>query len=227
MNEISIMFEIAPSILSANFVRLEDEIRKVEDHIKILHIDVMDGHFVPNLTFGPLVIKSIRKITNLELDVHLMVSNPDEVIQWFIDAGSDNITLHYESADEDILKNLIHLIHKHKKSAGISISPKTPAKVLEKLLPHVDRVLCMTVEPGFGGQSFHSDMLEKIRTLAEMIQKINPDVSLEVDGGINKETAPLVVKAGATILVVGSAIFSAADPALALLEICTSIKNII
>lgn len=217
------MVKIAPSILSANFTRLEEEIRKVEAYVSILHIDVMDGQFVPNLTIGPPVIKSIRKITNLELDVHLMVSKPEEKIYWFIDAGADNITLHYESADENTLITLISNIHEAGKSAGISISPKTPAKSLERLLPHIDRVLCMTVETGFGGQTFKMESLEKIRELAVMIQKVNPKISLEVDGGINKRTASLAVKAGATILVAGSAIFGEPNPALAIQELNNSL----
>ena len=170
-------------------------------------------------------LKTIRKVTNLGLDVHLMVSNPENMVNSVIDAGADMITLHYESANKKMLMELIEIIHSANKNAGISLNPNTPAEVLKNLLPHIDRVLCMTVEPGFGGQSFQMKMLDKIRTLSEMIQQINPNVSLQVDGGINKETAPLVVKAGATILVAGSAIFGNPDPALAIQEINNSIKN--
>lgn len=217
------MVKIAPSILSANFARLEEEIQKVEKLVEILHVDVMDGNFVPNLTIGPPVIRSLRKITTLELDVHLMIINPESKIQWFLDSGADNVTLHYESTTEETFPGLFKLIHEFGKTAGISISPRTSAKSIEKLLPYVDRVLCMTVEPGYGGQTFKMESLEKIQKLAIMIQKVNPKISLEVDGGINKETAPLVVKAGATILVAGSAIFGKPDPALAIQELKNSI----
>lgn len=220
------MIEIVPSILAANFTHLADEIRKVEEYVNYLHIDVMDGNFVPNLTIGPPVIKSIRKITNLGLDVHLMVSNPENIVNAVIDAGADNITLHYESADKDMLNKMIEIIHSAGKTVGISLNPKTPAKVLENILPQIDRVLCMTVEPGLGGQLFQDSMLDKIRTLSGMIKTINPNVSLQVDGGINKDTAPLVVEAGANLLVAGSAIFGNPNPALAIQEIKDSIKSI-
>ena len=219
------MIEIYPSILAADFANLAKEIHKVEGHVKCLHIDVMDGNFVPNLSIGPPVIKSIRKVTSLGLDVHLMVSRPRNILKSILDAGVDNVTLHYESVDEISLLELVEIIHKAGKTAGISISPDTPTSALINLLPFIERILCMTVEPGFGGQSFQMEMLDKIRSLSDMIQKINPKVSLEVDGGITKENAPLVVEAGAQILVAGSAIFGKPDPALAIQEIQNSIKK--
>ncbi len=219
------MIRIAPSILAANFVRLEEEIRKIENYVKLLHIDVMDGHFVDNLTFGPPIIHSIRKITNLELDVHLMVSNPETIIEDIITAGADNITLHFESTDTSTLFSLIKTIHEAGKSVGISLRPKTQSSVIEEFLPHIDRVLCMAVEPGYGGQSFQMEMLEKIQNLKDLIQRNNPKVELEVDGGINTDTAPLVVKAGATILVAGSAIFGKPDPVQEIKNILNLIKK--
>ncbi|MCK4849347.1 MAG: ribulose-phosphate 3-epimerase [Candidatus Heimdallarchaeota archaeon] len=213
------MTEISPSILSADFGRLSEEIRKIEDYVNYLHIDVMDGNFVPNLTIGPPVIKSIRKITNLTLDVHLMVTNPKLIIAEVIKSGADNITLHYESAKEKEIKNLFHKIHDAGLSCGLSINPKTSFSVLEAFFHDVDLILCMTVEPGFGGQSFIKDSLSKIREISQLIKRNNSAILLQVDGGINKETAPLVVEAGADILVAGSAIFGAPDPVLAIKEI--------
>ena len=197
--------KIAPSILSADFSKLGKEISDLDKtNCDYIHIDVMDGHFVPNLTIGPDVIKSIRHFTKKKFDVHLMIDPVKKYIPEFANAGSDIITIHQE-INEDVM-DTICLIKKLNKKVGISIKPKTSAKLLEKYLDHIDLILVMTVEPGFGGQSFMHNQLQKISTVKKMIG--NRKVELEVDGGINLDTGREAINAGANVLVSGSTIFN-------------------
>lgn len=194
--------KIAPSILSADFGALNKDIASVERYVDLIHIDVMDGHFVPNLTFGAPVVRKIK--TKLPLDVHLMIESPEKFVKDFVDAGADYITVHSEA-----VKNLPALIKKIKSygiKAGVSIKPRTPVSAIKKVIKLVDLVLIMTVEPGFGGQAF-MDMTKKIREL----RKMRSDLDISVDGGINDKTVKLVKKAGANVLVAGSYIFCAKD----------------
>ena len=196
---------IAPSILSADFSKLGKEISDLDKtNCDYIHIDVMDGHFVPNLTIGPDVIKSIRHFTKKKFDVHLMIDPAKRYIPEFANAGSDIITIHQE-INEDVMDTVL-LIKKLNKKVGISIKPKTSAKLLEKYLDHIDLILVMTVEPGFGGQSFMHNQLQKISTIKKMIG--NRQVELEVDGGINLDTGREAINAGANVLVSGSTIFN-------------------
>lgn len=213
------MIEIVPSILSADFAHLVREISKVEPYVSWLHIDVMDGHFVPNITIGPDVIRSIRSVTNLEFDVHLMIQNPSRFIGTFIDAGADRLTIHLEAENEENILKIIRKIHARGKKAGLSIKPETPVSELIPYFDIIDLILCMTVEPGFGGQKILPKTIDKILNLSQAIAGSQRPIFLQVDGGINKTTAPLVVEAGATVLVVGSAIFGQKDPGLAIDEI--------
>lgn len=213
------MVKIAPSILSADFSKLADEIRKVEQYVDMLHIDVMDGHFVPNITFGPPVVRSIRVVTKLPFDVHLMVENPDNYIEQFIDAGANLLTVHAETAVH--LNRTIDNIRKKGAKAAVALNPSTPLTALDHVLPDIDMVLIMTVNPGFGGQHFIKGMLPKIRKLKEIISKEKLDVDIEVDGGINGDTARQAVAAGADILVAGSYIYESSDPAVAI----SSLRN--
>jgi len=202
--------KLAPSILSADFGRLGSELKEVEDcGAHMIHIDVMDGHFVPNITIGSVVVKSIRNKCSLPFDVHLMISHPKKYIKDFADAGADNITFHIESEDaKSDPKAVINEIRDHGKKVGITLNPPTPLNKVEKWFGHVDMVLIMTVNPGFGGQKFMESVLEKIRDSKAIIDKEGYNIDLEVDGGINPSNAPLVVKEGANILVAGNAVFS-------------------
>ena len=196
---------ISPSILSSDFAKLGDEIKKLENsNADWIHVDVMDGHFVPNLTIGAPVVKSIRKVTKLPLDVHLMIEKPEKYIKDFASAGSDYITFHYEATLDNTL-NVIKMIKDFGIKAGISIKPKTPPEVLKKYISDLDLVLIMTVEPGFGGQKFMSDCADKIG----IIRKYSDNIIIEVDGGINRETAVYCKKLGVNALVAGNYVFSA------------------
>jgi ribulose-phosphate 3-epimerase len=202
------MIKIAPSILSADFARLGDEIRAVDQAgADYIHVDVMDGHFVPNLTIGPTVIKSARPASKLPFDVHLMIENPDRYVEAYAKAGADIITVHTEARQEN-LRATLERVKALGKKCGVTIRPKTPATALEPFMDIADLILIMTVEPGFGGQSFMSDQLEKIKQVRAMIQKTGRRIDLEVDGGINPETAKQVIVAGADVLVAGSAVFT-------------------
>ena len=199
--------KISPSILSADFSILGDEIKNLEKAgADLIHIDVMDGHFVPNITMGPPIIKQIRKCTKLPFDVHLMISPVEKYIKAFADAGSDIITLHPEATDN--LKRAIQTVKSFGKKAGVSLNPKTPISALMDVINDIDLILIMSVNPGFAGQSFMGEVLPKVTELRKMINDKKLKIDIEIDGGINFETAPLAVKAGANILVSGTTIFS-------------------
>ena len=199
--------KISPSILSADFSILGDEIKNLEKAgADLIHIDVMDGHFVPNITMGPPIIKQIRKCTKLPFDVHLMISPVEKYIKAFADAGSDIITLHPEATDN--LKRAVQTVKSFGKKAGVSLNPKTPISALMDVINNIDLILIMSVNPGFAGQSFMSEVLPKVTELRKMINDKKLKIDIEIDGGINFETAPLAVKAGANILVSGTTIFS-------------------
>ncbi|NIR47526.1 ribulose-phosphate 3-epimerase [candidate division KSB1 bacterium] len=218
------MVKIAPSILSADFSKLRDQIEIAEQAgADWLHLDVMDGHFVPNITFGPIMVEAVKKMTNLPLDVHLMIENPDDYIRGFRDAGADTITVHVEASRH--LNRTLNEITKLGAQVGVALNPATPTAFLEQILNDVNLILVMTVNPGFGGQKFISFMVKKIRFVANLIKESGRDIYLEVDGGIDKLTTPTVVEAGANVLVSGSAIFGAADIAKALTEIKSSIPD--
>jgi ribulose-phosphate 3-epimerase len=201
---------IAPSLLSADFSRLAEEVKAVEEAgADILHLDVMDGIFVPNITFGPLVISALRAHSHLIFDVHLMIENPERYIKEFAEAGADWISIHAEATKH--LHRAVWKIKEFDKKAGVALNPHTPLNVIEYLLEDLDYVLIMTVNPGFGGQKFIKNCLPKIRALRDLIEKKGLNVLIEVDGGINKDTAPLVISEGAQVLVAGSAVFGKKD----------------
>ncbi|SDJ73246.1 ribulose-phosphate 3-epimerase [Sediminibacillus albus] len=212
------MTKIAPSILSADFANLKEEIEDVvRGGADYIHVDVMDGHYVPNITIGPLVVKALRPVTTLPLDVHLMIENPEHYISAFADAGADILTVHQETCPH--LHRTVQLIKAAGVKAGVVINPATPAEGLKPILKEVDLVLLMTVNPGFGGQSFIPEVLEKIKTIATWRQEMGLSFEIEVDGGVNAQTARDCVDAGADVLVAGSAVFSAEDREQAISEI--------
>ena len=202
--------KIAPSILSADFGRLGQQVAAAEaagaDYI---HVDVMDGHFVPNMTIGPVIVEAVRRATSLPLDVHLMIESPERYLADFCDAGADGLTVHVETCPH--LHRTIQQIKELGCQAGVTLNPATPAASLEEILPYVDLVLVMTVNPGFGGQAFIEGMLHKIRRIRAMLDEIGSEAELQVDGGIGPKTASRVVEAGASVLVAGSAIFGATE----------------
>ena len=205
------MIELAPSILSADFAHLADQVRSAtEGGAAVIHVDIMDGHFVPNLTIGPPVVKSLRKATELPLDCHLMIENPDEFIPAFIEAGADWVSVHQEATRH--LNRTLHLIRGHGAQAGVVINPATPVDALSEVLDIVDYVLVMSVNPGFGAQKFLPNSLHKMRKLAQIRAQRGLNYRIEVDGGIALDTVADVVRAGAEILVAGNAVFGNGDP---------------
>jgi ribulose-phosphate 3-epimerase len=202
------LIKLAPSILAADFARLGEQVAEAEragaDRI---HVDVMDGHFVPNIAIGAPIVQSLRRVTHLAMETHLMITDPDFFLDEFAQAGSDSFLVHWEGNNN--LHRTVQRIKAMGKRAGVAINPATPANMLEEILPELDQVLVMTVNPGFGHQHFLQSTLPKIRRVSQMIEQANPDCELEVDGGIDEATAPLVVAAGANVLVAGTSIFAA------------------
>lgn len=204
------MIKMAPSILSADFARLLEDVKKVERAgCEYLHIDVMDGHFVPNITLGPAIVKSLRKDVNMVFDAHLMIENPDNYIKDFVDAGCDMIVVHEEACTH--LHRTIQNIKSFNVKAGVALNPATPIENIKYILNDIDMVLIMTVNPGFGGQSFIGTMIDKIKELKALIDEKGLDVDIQVDGGIKPSNVSEVVKAGANVIVAGSAIFNSDD----------------
>lgn len=204
------MIKIAPSILSADFSKLGEEIKDVErGGADWIHVDVMDGHFVPNITIGPLIVEAIRPVTKLPLDVHLMIDNPEHYIGAFAKAGADYITVHVEACTH--LHRTIYQIKEAGVKAGVVLNPATPVEMIKHVMTDIDMVLLMSVNPGFGGQKFIPSVLPKIKQTKELAAEAGVDIEIEVDGGVNEETAKLCAEAGATVLVAGSAIFNESD----------------
>jgi ribulose-phosphate 3-epimerase len=200
--------KIAPSILASDFARLGEQVAEAEaGGADYIHVDVMDGHFVPNMTLGPVVVEAVRRSTNLFVDVHLMIEAPERYLAAFCDAGANNLTVHVETCPH--LHRTIEQIKELGCQAGVTLNPSTSLTSLEEILPYVDLVLVMTVNPGYGGQMFIEGMLPKITRVREMLEAVGSEAEVEVDGGIDRYTAPLVVEAGANVLVAGSAIFGA------------------
>jgi len=218
------MIKIAPSLLSADFAKLADEIATIENGADLLHLDVMDGHFVPNITMGPAIIKACRAVSKLPFDCHLMIEHPQRYIDRFIDAGAGMISVHFET--EAHLQRALQLIRDGGAKAGIAINPATPAESLTTAIEFCDFVLVMTVNPGFGGQRFIEPVVPKIRHIRQMIRERGVAVEIEVDGGIDAKTAPAVVAAGATILVAGSAVFGQQDRTAAMESIRSAVTTL-
>ena len=204
------MVKIAPSILSADFANLQRDIEKIAT-ADYVHVDVMDGLFVPNITIGIPVVKSIRPTTTLPLDVHLMIDRPVRYVAEFCDAGADIVTVHVEADSEEGTHEALRRIHAKGKKAGIVLKPKTPASAVLPFINEVEIILIMTVEPGFGGQKFMADMMPKVQEVRRYIDAMNPQCELEVDGGVDPKTAPICIHSGANVLVAGSAVYKAED----------------
>ena len=212
--------KIAPSILSADFMNLQRDIEAIQaGGAGYVHVDVMDGHFVPNLTMGVPVVKQLKKITDMPLDVHLMISNPLEQLPWFLEAGADIVTVHAEAAAGYQLERAVEMIHAAGVKAAASVKPHTPVEVLAPVMAQLDMVLVMSVEPGFSGQSYIEGSERKVARVVELARAVGASPLIEVDGGIGVKTAPLVTAAGADVLVCGSAVCGAADPAAAIAEV--------
>jgi ribulose-phosphate 3-epimerase len=217
------MIKIAPSLLSADFSRLAEEVATVAE-ADVLHLDVMDGHFVPNITIGPAIVKALRPHTKLTFDCHLMISEPQRYIPEFLKAGAQMISIHVET--EPHLQRALQMIRDGGAQAGIAINPATPAESLSTAIDFCDYVLAMTVNPGFGGQKFLEPVVPKIRQIASLIRQRGVQVAIEVDGGVDVRTAPAVVSAGATILVAGSAVFGQKDRAAAMRAIRDAVQGV-
>ena len=203
---------LAPSILSCDYMNMQRDFTECKENgVKWLHVDIMDGHFVPNLSFGYSLVKSMRPITDLVLDVHLMIDTPIKYAENFCKAGADYLTIHVEADTPENIRKTLELIRSLGLKPGIVVKPKTPAEAIEEYLPMVDMVLVMTVEPGFGGQKFMADMMPKVKKLREMLDKVNPDCHLEVDGGVDLVTVNECKANGANVFVAGSAYFGSAD----------------
>lgn len=199
--------KLAPSIMTADFTRLGEQVKQAIDAgVDRIHLDVMDGHFVPNISFGPLVAQSLRPVCSIPLEAHLMISDAEKYLDPFLDAGVDSVILHIEVCPK--IETLIERIHRQKRIAGVTLNPATPLTAVEHLISQVDLLLIMSVQPGFGGQSFLPQSLDKIRQAREMIQRLNPRCELEVDGGINLQTLQPAFDAGAEVFVVGSAVYN-------------------
>lgn len=219
------MIKIAPSILAANFSKLGEEIKDVEKGgADYIHVDVMDGHFVPNITLGPLIVESIRPVTTLPLDVHLMIEKPDQYIPMFASAGASIISVHQEACIH--LHRTIQLIKSTGAKAGVVINPATPPETIKEILSEIDLVLVMTVNPGFGGQAFIPQTLRKIEKIASWRSKYNFSFEIEVDGGVNQQTAKLCTDAGADVLVAGSAIFNHSNREKAIQDIIDATQGV-
>lgn len=204
------MVKIAPSILSADFSKLGEEIKDVElGGADYIHVDVMDGHFVPNITIGPLIVEAIRPVTKLPLDVHLMIEDPDQYVEAFAKAGADYITVHAEASRH--LHRSIQNIKSFGVKAGVVLNPATPVESIQHIIEDVDMVVLMSVNPGFGGQKFIPSVLQKIRQVKQMADEKGLNIEIEIDGGVNEETAKLCIEAGANVLVAGSAVYNKAD----------------
>jgi ribulose-phosphate 3-epimerase len=204
------MVKIAPSILSADFAKLGAEVLDVEQGgADLIHVDVMDGHFVPNITIGPLIVEAIRPVTKLPLDVHLMIEDPDQYIEAFAKAGADYITVHVEATRH--LHRTLHLIKSLGVKAGVVLNPATPVETIQHIIADIDMVLLMSVNPGFGGQKFIPEVLPKIKKVKELAAEKGAAIEIEIDGGVNPETAKLCIEAGATVLVAGSAVYNQED----------------
>ena len=203
---------LAPSILSCDYMNMQRDFAACKENgVKWLHVDIMDGHFVPNLSFGYSLVKAMRPVTDLVLDVHLMIDTPIKYAENFCKAGADYLTIHVEADTPENIRKTLELIRSLGVKPGIVVKPKTPAEAIEEYLPMVDMVLVMTVEPGFGGQKFMADMMPKVKKLREMIDKVNPDCYLEVDGGVDLNTVVTCKENGANVFVAGSAYFGAQD----------------
>ena len=208
------MLTIAPSILAADFARLGEQVRETElGGADRVHVDVMDGHFVPNLSMGPVVVKALRPVTKLPLEVHLMVNDPARFADAFLKAGADTLIVHHEVLPD--AGPLILGVRQRGKRVGVAINPGTPVEVLERYLPEIDLALCMTVHPGFGGQSFIADVMPKVRKARDEVDRRGLTTALQVDGGIKEDTAPVAAEAGADVFVAGNAVFRDPDPAAA------------
>jgi ribulose-phosphate 3-epimerase len=209
--------KLAPSILAADFARLGEQVAEAErSGADRIHVDVMDGHFVPNIAIGAPIVQSLRRVTRLPLETHLMISDPDFFLDEFAEAGSDSFLVHWEGNHN--LHRTVQHIKGLGKRAGVAINPATPASVLEEILPDLDQVLVMTVNPGFGHQHFLESTLPKLRRVAQMIEQVKPECDLEVDGGIDEATAPMAVAAGANVLVAGTSVFGANKDVAAAME---------
>ncbi len=203
---------LAPSILSCDYMNMQRDFTECKENgVKWLHVDIMDGHFVPNLSFGYSLVKSMRPITDLVLDVHLMIDTPIKYAENFCKAGADYLTIHVEADTPENIRKTLELIRSLGVKPGIVVKPKTPAEAIEEYLPMVDMVLVMTVEPGFGGQKFMADMMPKVKKLREMLDKVNPECHLEVDGGVDLNTVNECKANGANVFVAGSAYFGSSD----------------